>query len=905
MTTELQKLKEVLSNQEFARVVPLVRMEASASHVVLDAWNGVSQWGEPHLLDDDFFAALDPFTIALERIGLSIQALKLSDSNLDGKTLEALANWSGFADVRELDYGGNRISAKALTAVAKRGESLESLSLDFVKVGNSVAKLTGAPRLNRLSLAFAGIDTTALAHLASAELPALSTLTLDGFGQHATWAGYDKKLGDGRLQFCPVDATSLAPILTPDQQSRWTSLTLGHVQIPPAGFRDVSLVSLDALHLIKVKASASALHSVASIEMPQLRTLDCDGGFPFESLDRAPWFPRMEQLRFNGVDFLDDGQLGTLLSKADSLTSLWIERAEAMGETARGIAAAGAPIQEIRLMWNYLRDDDVALVAKGWATTPPAVIGLSGNQLTGSSVALAAAHSNMLTALGFGFTQLEDADVLPILNADMPHLRTLGLSGNRLSDLTASRVLDRQWPGTKLFLDSNCFSRAAAQELKGKLGPQVPNVDRQYDYKLQLAPSLYPDGFRGVKIGGCEVPPPWPASPKPEVEGVSFPADALRWKPVGTRGHGGDHQLVFTTWNASTNAFEAIELDEPITIPDGAKYLQADGPTGAGGVVAAVAGGPLVNVSPGFANAPPTVRLIGACKQEVHAIAYDGARLVVADGDAGSKGARLRYFKYLGADNVWSWHLQDTIEVAFTPGGAFFPQGASLVVFGPEPGEHGTLHICGLLGWSDTVEDGPAFLRELSSVGPNYTFDRGMVVDAAGNHFTVFLDRPVAQKLYDSIKPDQTEAVTKSSAVAPTSTGPRLWTDANDWYESSVWHLELKFVEQPTSEQRVAVTLALRDWVDGTDGLFEAVSTPPVWSGEWAIVGVEERSFMTDTWTVRDAVAELDHLVRRLSRAHSIAEAVFLECTSHGNPQGTQRRPEPSRSGDDACTQRG
>ncbi len=894
--TNSQTLAEVFSHGDLVDLKPLMRLNQDDSNaVVLDVWNGVSQWGDPHNIND-VLGSLDAFTAALETHGLSVQTLKLGDSKLDGKTLEAIATWRGFPKVKSLDYGGNRISAKALGAVASRGASLERLNLDFVKVGKSIAKLAGAPKLRRLSLAFADIDTSILALIADTNLPALSELSLDGFGQYATWKGYDQKLADGRLQFLPANLESLAPILTEEQRTRWTSLTLGHVELVPDGFQNVSLPNLAALDLMKVKAGAAARNSVGAIDMPKLQELVCDGGLPFECLENAVWLPHLQELRFNGVEYLDDTELGAVLAKAGSLAKLWIERAGAMGETARGIASAGAPIEELRLMWNYLRDEDVAHLAEGWEKTPPKVIGLTGNQLTKATIELAVEHADTLVGLGFGYMEIEDDDVLPILNAELPNLQLLGLAGNRLSDVTAGRVMEREWHEAKLFLESNCLSRTVASELKRKFGSRVPNVDRQYDHKLNLARAPLVDGFRGVKLVGCEVQPPWPESPKPEVEGVVFPDDALRWKPVGTRGSGAECELVFTVGNSSTKIFEAIELEEPLKIADGSTFLQADGAMGAGGAVAAVAGGLLVNVTAGYAGAPPNVRNIGECRAEVYALAYDGQRLVVADGDANSEATRVRYFRYLGDNNVWSWHLQDTLEVAYKPGSAFFPQEISAVVFGPKPGEFGKLWICAVLGWGVTLSDGPAFLHELASVGPEFSSDRGMVVDREGRGFSFGMDQRVAQKLYKAAKaalPSKSEVTRLASERSENQSkvveavvvqGPKLWTEANDWYESSVWNLEVKFVEEPTSEQRVAVALALRNWVAGTAGLFESSAYAPVWSGKWTIVQVEERSFMTDAWSVRDAIGELGYLVNRLHHVHPIAEAVFLECTSHGNP---------------------
>jgi hypothetical protein len=381
------------------------------------------------------------------------------------------------------------------------------------------------------------------------------------------------------------------------------------------------------------------------------------------------------------------------------------------------------------------------------------------------------------------------------------------------------------------------------------------------------------------------------------MDGVEFlPTRGGGGHYLGTRRDGETRRLVYA--EGPRDACREIALSEAVEVPEGAKILTALATVNSNGLMVAIAGGPLFQIE----RDTGAITHLGTCRPALYAIVCDGLTLVVVDGEPSAPGAIVNLFTCRSNTKRWIWAPAGSLEIEYRPGQAAIHYGHSAVLLGPAADELGTVHVVGLLpGAGGTVQAG-----ELGSLGPDVALV-GSLFRRGDEHFHLHNITDGLAALAERLDsaPDRTAtgaapaapSITVSSTTvssspeagtaAPTppaaTEGPRIWTDADDWFTSHIWHMEFAFRSEPSAGQRADLARALEAWAQESEGLFEVSRAPLWWSGRWLLVGLEHLEFELDDVGERDALMELPSLVHALSRVLPVAEAVFLETTAHGD----------------------
>ncbi|MBV1862096.1 MAG: hypothetical protein KUG77_26985, partial [Nannocystaceae bacterium] len=444
-----------------------------AGRLVFDPMLGVTRsaphWGQPREVNAEVIEALANCDDFLRKANVTMIEVRVpAQPQINGKTIERLTQCHWFSQVEQLDLSGNRVSGKALSAIAKVARSLRVLTLNHVKLGKALGKLSGLQALEELSVEFSLVDSDALAALLKATLPRLAHLGLFGFGQYCTWKGLGQKLADHRLELHALGPSEFAPLTDPAHAARWKTLRLGYVDFGDSdGFADVELPSLEKLEIHRSKLTRRSANALMRMKLPKLVELKRDGGFPPEDLRRAPWLRQLQRLCFDNCEWLDDEDLGGLLGACSSLEALRLTHAGVSSRTIAALAALDAPLTRLRLMNNLISDEDVVnLLGAPWANTL-VTLGLSGNEIRRAGTTAIAKVAASLQALGLSKSELEDQDLEPLLGAPwLPKCHALALANNRLSDKSADGLAQIEFSNeVQLQLDGNAFSKAKAREL--------------------------------------------------------------------------------------------------------------------------------------------------------------------------------------------------------------------------------------------------------------------------------------------------------------------------------------------------------------------------------------------------------------------------------------------------------
>lgn len=682
---------------------PFLAASADEGGVVVDAMNqvrsGAPRWGAPWAVTDAVVEALAGAGRALEAAGAWVEAVRIPNQKLGAKPLEQIVGAPWFGRVRDLDVAGNRVGAKVLRTLAKSGTSLETLRLDHTKVAKHLPKLAGLPALRKLSVRHCGMEAATLRALVDTPLPSLSELDLRGFGSSGSAAQLRRKIVDGHFTPGLLDAEALAPLLEPDHAPRWRALTFGLCFLRDDGaeaFAGAALPNLRSLWWHDVRMSREAAAAVVAADMPNLRFLRRNGGFPSDALLDAAFLPELERLWFDGGEWLDDAGAAAILERARALSSLRLTAAGLGSRSAEALASSAAPLTQVRVMNNDLRDPDIETLLRAPWIADARALGLSGNELGPTAIRLLAGANLVNCGVGLARCELDDDELAPLFGA--PWLRTcptLALDANRLTDASVDALIGLPLPeDARLFVGGNALSRAGAQRLSAAYGERVPNVVRQYEHKARQVRAPRVEGRGGVKLQHLGDYEPKPRPPLPTHEGIELlPGDSLRHF-VGVQGGALGVYTVrddeITPWSTS----------EPLPAPADGQVRYAAGVLSPECIALASTEGVFV-----VAQEDGRVQPLGDVIGEAWAIATNNHRVVVVDGERASKRRRVRVWTMRPrGDATWAWVLDDAAEIEGSFETAALIYGAPAIVLGAARGQTGDVAIIGV---AESDQDGP------------------------------------------------------------------------------------------------------------------------------------------------------------------------------------------------------
>lgn len=424
------------------------------------------------------------FLLALDeaRGDASVTRLDLGYEGLTGKALEQVFATRWFQSVERLRLTGNRASAKSVGGLAEHGRSLISLDLSHVKIGKGVAKLSGLPHLARLRLAFAGIDSAATSKLAAAELPALHTLDLSGWGLHATASKLHQDIRDGYYSPPPVTSTMVKALLGSALGQALRDLTILDANLSRPACKSFGAATLPALERLCLNGTTIADRgAIISGQLPVLRVLECNEGFSGTALAQASFLPHVEVLLVPKSQMSDD-EVCQLLRETPKLRSLSLASVGIGASVVAALVEHGAGLRQLRLMWNGLDDAHIEALMKAPWLGELETLGLSNNHFGAKGIAAIAAAPLAVTTLGLGSLQLDAEEIAPLWGASwLPQCRTLSVMNNRLDDdvVTGLCTLD---PQCTLHVHGNILSRDALATLTEKFGASL-RPGNQYMYK--------------------------------------------------------------------------------------------------------------------------------------------------------------------------------------------------------------------------------------------------------------------------------------------------------------------------------------------------------------------------------------------------------------------------------------
>ncbi|MBV1856986.1 MAG: BRCT domain-containing protein [Nannocystaceae bacterium] len=206
-------------------------------------------------------------------------------------------------------------------------------------------------------------------------------------------------------------------------------------------------------------------------------------------------------------------------------------------------------------------------------------------------------------------------------------------------------------------------------------------------------------------------------------------------------------------------------------------------------------------------------------------------------------------------------------------------------------------------GRLNSEDDPPTRMGIIAETPVGFSVDRERLFDGK-HHFSVASVDGAIQSLKARLarenpipattpaREPESKPTTLDSCKPSESSGPELWIECADWHTSHTWHLELRFSRTPNADERQDLIRAHHGWIGTSQGLFSAGSDGAWWSGAWAILSVEHLEFeCSDDIEERDALDQLSGLAWALHHTVPLAEAVFLECRSHDDPESPSDGP--------------